>query len=101
MLRHVAQDQQLMADRIGAVILDLGGPVASSEFPMEFTDLHDLSIDYLIPQIVSRQQSEIEVMRQCLESLQDAPAARAIAEEALGAAQGHLDSLDELSATGV
>jgi hypothetical protein len=95
-LRNIAEDQQLMVDRIGHVILDQGGSVWPSEFPMEFTGLHDLSIDYLIPELIARQQREIEWMRPCAESLQDNPTARAITEEALGAAQGHLDSLQEL-----
>ena len=97
-LRHIAEDQQLMVDRIGAVILDQGGAIQPSEFPMEFTDLHDLSIDYLIPQIAARQERELAWMRQCVDAVHDSPAARAIAEEALGAAQAHLDSLHELSA---
>jgi hypothetical protein len=100
-LRHIAEDQQLMVDRIGAVILDQGGAVKPSEFPMEFTDLHDLSVDFLIPQVIARQQREIEWMRKCVHALQDEPTARAIAEEALGAAQGHLDSLNELSSAPV
>jgi hypothetical protein len=95
-LRHIADDQQLMVDRIGHVILDQGGSVQPSEFPIEFTDLHDLSIDYLIPQLIERQQREIDWMRQCAESLHEDPTARAITQEALGAAQGHLDSLQEL-----
>jgi hypothetical protein len=95
-LRHIAEDQQLMVDRIGAVILDLGGSVQPSEFPMEFTDLHDLSIDYLYPQVIARQKSEIEWMRQCCEQLKDSPVARAVAQESLGAAQAHLDNLNDL-----
>ena len=100
-LRHIAEDQQLMVDRIGAVILDLGGTVMPSEFPMEFTDLHDLSVDFLIPQIRARQQSELDWMRRSRDSLKDSPVARAIVEEALGAAQAHLDCLSELAAAGV
>jgi hypothetical protein len=95
-LRHIAEDQRLMVDRIGAVILDLGGSVRPSEFPMEFTGLHDLSVDYLYPQIVARQRREIEWMRQCCQQLQENPVARAVAEEALGAAQAHLDNLSDL-----
>ena len=96
-LRHVAEDQQLMADRIGSVIVEHGGTVDRSEFPMEFTDLHDLSIDFLIPQVRRRQEQEIEYLRRCITQLQEAPAPRAIAEEALGAAIAHLDNLKEVT----
>lgn len=94
-LRHIAQDQLLMADRIGKVILEQGGTIAGSEFPMEFTDLHDLSIDFLMPQVKSRLERELEFIRRCAEELRPYPAPRAIAEEAAGAALGHLDSLRE------
>jgi hypothetical protein len=95
-LRHIAEDQQVMADRIGAVILEHGGTVLSGEFPMEFTDMHDLSLDYVMPQVKARQEREIEFIRRCIQALEHAPAARAIAEEALGAAIAHLDNLSDL-----
>jgi hypothetical protein len=96
-LRHIAEDHERMVQRIGTVIMDYEGAIKASEFPMEFTDLHDLSIDYLVPQVVSRLEQDIEWMRQCVPQLNASPGARAIAEEALGAAQAHLDSLHELS----
>lgn len=98
-LRHIAADQKLMVGRIGTVIMDLGGSVFPSEFPMEFTDLHDLRADYLVGQVMERQQREIDWMRQNLDPLRSEPAALAIGEEALGAAQAHLDSLNELPDT--
>ena len=96
-LRLIADDQRLMVDHIAAVIMDQHGTIQRSEFPMEFTDLHDLSVDYLLPRVIDRQQREIAWMRSGLADLQDEPAARAVAEEALGAAQAHLDSLLEVS----
>lgn len=95
-LRHMADDQRLMADRIASVVLDEGGEVMSGEFPMTYTDLHDLSIDYLVPQVVAQQKADLESIREIVQLLKDAPVPRAVAEEALGAAQAHLDSLAEL-----
>jgi hypothetical protein len=96
-LGHIAEDQILMADRIAKVILEQDGTITASEFPMEFTDLHDLSIDFLIPQVKARLERELRFMRQCVELLQAYPAPRAIAEEAVGAALGHLDNLQDLN----
>jgi hypothetical protein len=96
-LRHIAEDHKLMIDRIGTIIMDLGGTISASEFPMEFTDMHDLSVDYLVPQIITRLEQDVAWMRQCVPQLNDVPAARAIAEESLGAAQAHRDSLNELT----
>lgn len=97
-LEHIASDQELMANRIAAVIREHGGTVTPSEFPMQFTDMHDLSLSYLIPAVEERQEREILFMRDAISQLRDAPAPRAITEEALGAAQAHLDSLREVCA---
>jgi hypothetical protein len=88
-LGHIAEDQILMADRIAKVILEQDGTITASEFPMEFTDL--------IPQVKARLERELRFMRQCVELLQAYPAPRAIAEEAVGAALGHLDNLQDLN----
>ena len=95
-LRHISADQRTMADRIASVITEHGGNVAPAEFPMEFTGLHDLSLEYLIPQIRDRLEREADYIRQSVAQLKDAPAPKAIAEEALGAALAHLDNLKDL-----
>lgn len=95
-LKDIAEDQELMAERITAVIREHGGAPAPSDFPMVFTDMHDLSLSYLLPEVIKRQQSEIAYMEQAIRLLQDAPAPRAITQEALGAARGHLECLQEL-----
>ncbi len=73
-LRHIAEDQRIMANRLGAVILEHGGTIQSSEFPMEFTDLNDLSIDYLLQLVRQSLEDDIVDIRQCIDQLQDAPA---------------------------
>jgi hypothetical protein len=62
---------------------------------MEFTDLHDLDIDYVILTAVRYQEQDVAAIEQLVERLQTAPAARALAEESLGMAKGHLDTLRE------
>lgn len=89
-----------MSDRLAAMVLDEGGQLQLGEFPMTFTDLHDLSTDYLVPQVMAHQQDDLAVIQAAADQLRDAPAARAIAEEALGAALGHLDCLAELPQAG-
>jgi len=95
-LRQIADDQKLMGDRIATAVLDEGGRLQAGEFPMTYTDLHDVGIGYLVPQLVAAQRDDVAAIRVAVEQLRDAPLARAVAEEALGAAQGHLDSLLEL-----
>lgn len=92
----IVVDQDVLAQRIGNMLIDMQAPLRSGEFPMEYTDMHDLSIDYLIASAVDYQQQDITAIQQIAEQLQMAPAAKALAEEALGMAKGHLDSLQEL-----
>jgi hypothetical protein len=93
----IAQDQDVLADRISRMIVDADARPRTGEFPMEFTDLHDLNLDYLLLLAVRYQEQDVVAIQQLVERLQTAPAARAIAEEALGMAKGHLDTLRELA----
>ena len=97
-LEQIAADQGLVAGRIVAVIRDEHGTPTSSEFPINFTDMHDLSMDYIMAEVQARQEREIEFMEWAVENLAGAAVPGAIAEEALGAAKAHLDSLRELGA---
>lgn len=90
-------DQDALAKRIGQMVIDREALPREGEFPMEFTDMHDLSIDYLLGAAQGYQQQDIATLQQLIEALQFAPAAKSLAEEALGMAKGHLDSLGELA----
>jgi hypothetical protein len=93
----VALDQDVMAERISRMIIDADALPRTGEFPMEFTDLHDLDIDYVIAAAERYQAEDVAAIEQLVERLRTAPAARALAEESLGMAKGHLDILRELT----
>ena len=97
-LGTIATDQNGLADRISQLIIDAQAPLRTGEFPMEFTDMHDLGIDYLVNAAIAYQQQDIATIGQLVEDLQAAPAAKSLAEETLGMAKGHLESLRELVA---
>ncbi len=63
---------------------------------MAFTDTHDLSLDYLLTEMAYYQKQDIAAIERCVADLAGDPEARALAEEALGNARGHLASLEEL-----
>jgi hypothetical protein len=96
-LEAVALDEDVLAERISRAIIDAGALPRTGEFPMEFTDLHDLDVDYLVKIAVRYQEQDAAAIQEVVEGLQTAPAAKALAEEALGLAKGHLDSLYELT----
>ena len=99
-LETMTDETQRIADRIGEMILARGGDVEAGEFPLEFTGLHDLSVDYLLKLLVEDQESAITTIQTCVDQLGDDPLAQALAEESLGAAKGNLDSLQELVTAG-
>ncbi len=95
-LSQMVDDQQAISGRIVDAIGVAGGRIASGEFPMEFTSQHDLAIEYLLGRAAEYQRSDIEAIRACVADLALVPAAKPLAEEALGLARGHLKSLEEL-----
>lgn len=95
-LQLVSADQQRLAERIADYLLAHFGRVDSGEFPMEFTSMHDLSLDYLMQHLTDYQRTVIRRLEQCAQALSADSAAQALAQEALGAAKGHLESIEEV-----
>lgn len=96
-LKLIVADQQQMIERLGGLIIENGDDVFAGGFPMTFTSLHDLSFDYLVTLLIDFQRTFVETISECVDQLNLAPMAKAIAEEALGLAQGHLDNLLDLT----
>ena len=94
-LAHVVEDQRLMVDRFAECIEDANGTIDTGEFSMEFTDLHDLSMDYIVRKVITCQKNEIAEIEYSSRQLDGEPRAKALAQEALGAAKAHLQSLEE------
>jgi len=92
----IAADQNVMVERISQLISDAEATPRYGEFPMEYTDLHDLDIDFLVGSAAKYQEQDVTSIGNIAEELRLAPAAQSLAEEALGMAKGHLDSLREL-----
>jgi hypothetical protein len=97
-LAQMVADQTRTADRLATLVLDAGGQIDPGEFPMWFTGLHDLSVEYLVNKLIERQERFIAACERLADSLTLAPYAQAAAREAIGEAKGHLDNLRELAA---
>ena len=94
----IVTDQNGLADRVSQMLIESHLPLRTGEFSMEFTDLHDLDISFLIGPAIDYQKQHIEDLNILVEESQMAPAVKSLAEEALGMAKGHLDTLQELVA---
>jgi hypothetical protein len=95
-LDNIVGDQKGMAQRIGEFILDSGWRVETGEYPMEFTDTHFLSLDFLLKELVRYQRGDVAAIERIVLQLGDDRLARELAEETLGMERAHLESLEAL-----
>jgi len=95
----IVADQLRTIERLGEMLDARSFNVAAGEYPMSYTGLNDLSIEYLTERMIEQQKRDISSIEQCVEQLSLAPMAQTLAKESLGAAKGHLDSLIELTET--
>ena len=99
-LRLMVADQQAMAGRIAEQVLERYERVDYGKFPMWFTGVNDCSLEYLIGVIIEELKKDIVSIERCVADLQYDLPARSLAEETLGLARGHLESLEELTRPG-
>ena len=93
----IVDGHRSMVDRIGKMILDAGGSVATGEFPLRYASYNDLSFEFLRKQMVEYEERMIASITQYVDQLRMAPTAQAVALEAMGEAKAHLQSLRELA----
>lgn len=96
-IRHIAIDHQATADQIGRRIIEANGTVSHGEYPVRFTGWHDLSLDFLVRHLTAAQRALIDQIEICAKGLISDPSAHALAEQSLGAAKAHLESLVDVT----
>ena len=64
---------------------------------MEYTDTHDLSLDFLVRELIGYQKWLIGQIEQIVARVGDDREARELAQETLGGEKAHLDALQELT----
>ncbi|HEX3999506.1 MAG TPA: hypothetical protein VHX65_13220 [Pirellulales bacterium] len=95
-LAGMVADAKAYCQRIAQRIAQLRGRLDLGEFPMEFTDLNMLSLDYLLTELVRWQKADIRRIEKLATELAAESDDHALAEEVLGNWRGHLQSLEEL-----
>ena len=98
-VEQIIEDQRQMMDKIADLVEESDGVPNRGEFPAEFTGMHDLSMGFMLRNMLSRQHNEIQQIEAISSGLTEGSAAQAVAQEALGAAKGHAQSLQECLAT--
>ena len=95
-LDHLVADQKRIIGRIARLIDRLGGKPDRGQ-SRDLTPLNDLSLDFLLHRVIQYQQEDIAEIESCVVQLRDDAEAQALAQEALGLAKGHLESLEEVA----
>lgn len=98
-IQQIIEDQQTMIDKIADHVESLDGTPNMGEFPMEFTGMHDLSMEFILRKALERQKIERTLVEQISSDLESGSQARALAQESLGAAKAHVESLEECLAS--
>jgi len=96
-LRRIVDDQQQLSTRVAGYIIEHEGRVELGDYPLDFPDTNDLAFDYLIGKLVTCQKSDVAALERCAAQLRDDREAAALADEALGSARAHLETLEELA----
>ena len=86
-----------MAERAFDAIDDLGGLPDTGEFPMDFTDTHDLSIDYMLREAIGYGQQDVAALESAAATKNMTPQAEPLVNKALQMAKRHLATLEGLT----
>lgn len=98
-LALIVDEQRGLSQRVADFILENGGEPSPGAYPLEFSDAnwHFVGLEYLLQPLIEHQQMDIERIARCVADLHDDRTARVLAEEALGVARAHLETLEELA----
>ena len=96
LLQSIVDDQATVVDDVADLIQDRDEVVDRGTFPLEFADLHDLSLDFLIKKMVlPKQATHVAALEKAAELVSDDEQAAALCQRALGIGRAHLDSLHD------
>ena len=98
-VEQVVAGQDALAERVSQHIFESSGLPDHGDFLIEYTDTHDLGIDFLLQEAIDCTKQSVGDLEQSVDSLRLAPAAQSLASEALGMTKGHLELLQK-QATG-
>lgn len=95
-LDHLVADQQRYARLVGDAVTAHGGRPDPGQFAMHWMAKHDLSLGFLVREIILHQEQDVAAIEQCAAELEEIASLHSLAEEILGNARGHLDILKEI-----
>ena len=95
LLQSIVADQGEIVDQLASLIQGRDAIVERGAFPIAFTDLNDLSLDYVMREVAERQTRQVAALERATELLADDDEALKLGQRALGVGRAHLDSLND------
>lgn len=96
-LDQIVLDHRYLVEKIGDYLVEKNHPLGHGHWEMTFTSLHDVALQFLLTEMIRRQRAAIADLTRYDKLLEKFPAPRALVQEALGMARGHLESLEEVA----
>ena len=90
----VVADRETAIAKLSALLDSRRHTIDHGEFPMDFTSLHDLSLDFLVQQLIEHERRDVDAIATRLSRLSSDPEGQALAGEILVNARHHLESLE-------
>ena len=92
-LTNLADDRRLYAKRTAQAVSAHGGYPDPGPFPLEYTGLNDVSMEYLTQELIVSLQVDMEILEAISAQLADNPELFSLAEEIMGNTKAHAEIL--------
>jgi hypothetical protein len=96
-LESLVAGQKRSIERLTQLLQSRRHTIDPGEFPMTFTDLHDLSLGFLLHRLVEHQRHDVQAIEHCVGQLHDDVEGHDLAQEVLADARAHLQKLESLT----
>jgi hypothetical protein len=95
-LARLVDDRRLYAGHVAQAILSRGGYPDPGPFPLKFTGLNDVSLEYLARTLHASLRADMEILQSYSRRLEEMPRLHALSEEILGNTRGHAEILENV-----
>ena len=95
-LAQLVEDRRLYAGRVAQAIMDRGGFPDAGPFPLRFTGLNDVSLEYLVRVLIDSLHVDMEILQTSSARLEETPRLHDLSEEILGNTKGHAEILEKV-----
>lgn len=94
-IEDIAADHHDLVQRILRVLEADDRPVMLGDFPMDYTDLNDLSLDYILRELMHYERRLLKTLEEIASWMDRDQSSYLLVNTAIGMAMGHLENLAE------